>query len=325
MRHDRHALSLVEMLIVITIIGLLSGLLLGTMSWARDIGRQVTCASKMRQIGVAFEAFALDHRGVYPPAQLRSGKTMWWLSPPTMTSGQAQTFISRYVGLSPYGDTWNTWDSYVTPYMDADHAKDKWGNSQALMTMFQCPSHPRMVKQDITGTWGPAAGLYANSECGVSYGINTAYLDTNACDTSFNAGGTGAYPEGRAGWPGFGVGIPGVNDNARYKRAIGSPSSTIQLAEHFGQPNWAQNRALWTEPPFARVPVDRDGNNLPVPSSFGAYTAGYPLTDKFIGHALLVNHRGRSNYLFVDGRVEALSPWETCSADPTLPNLWTGR
>ena len=235
------------------------------------------------------------------------------------------TAMTRVVGVGVTTGSWNTWNAYLYPYLESGQAKDVWNNEQLLFAIFQCPSHPRRIRQDSTATWGPTAYLYSNSETGVSYGINTAYLGPNACASGWNAHGS-SYPLGRPGWPGFGVGITGMNDNTRQRDRFRRTSSTIQIAEHLGQPLLTQqNRTNWTDPPFARPPIGRDGMPLVPPAEFGSWSAGFPIADTLTGYSVRIAHGAKSNYLFVDGHVASHTPWETCSADPTLPNLWTGR
>jgi prepilin-type processing-associated H-X9-DG protein len=169
------------------------------------------------------------------------------------------------------------------------------------------------------------AHLYSNSEIGIAYGINTAYLGAQPAAAAYSGEG-GLYPLGRNGWPGFGVGIDGMLDNTRIRDRIRKASRTIQMAEHLGQPQITlENRTNWTDPPFARPPVDSEGGTVAVPAEFGSWQSGFPINDTLRGYALRIAHRGKSNYLFVDGHVASHSPWETCTADPSQPNLWTGR
>lgn len=60
------AFTLLELLSVIAIIAILAMLLLPALSKARARARQVECVGQLRQVGVAFHAFAHDHNGHFP-------------------------------------------------------------------------------------------------------------------------------------------------------------------------------------------------------------------------------------------------------------------
>lgn len=57
----RHAFTIVELLVVITIIGMLVALLLPALGFAREAARQTQCRNNLRQVGVAF----LQYEGAY--------------------------------------------------------------------------------------------------------------------------------------------------------------------------------------------------------------------------------------------------------------------
>ncbi len=67
----RGAFTLVELLVVIAIVGVLVALLLPAISAAREAARRVTCASNMRQIGLAILNFESARR-TFPPAHIES-------------------------------------------------------------------------------------------------------------------------------------------------------------------------------------------------------------------------------------------------------------
>ena len=62
-RFGAAAFTLVELLVVIGIIALLIGILLPTLTRAREAGKAIKCKSNLHQISVAFESYLADSHG----------------------------------------------------------------------------------------------------------------------------------------------------------------------------------------------------------------------------------------------------------------------
>ncbi len=65
----RPGLSLLELLVVLAVVGVLFALLLPAIQAAREAARRASCASKLRQIGIALHAYS-DKHGCYPFSSL---------------------------------------------------------------------------------------------------------------------------------------------------------------------------------------------------------------------------------------------------------------
>ena len=64
--HKQRGFTLIELLIVMAIISILMGILLPSLSKARDQTKAAVCMSNMRQIGYAADFYAQDHDSRIP-------------------------------------------------------------------------------------------------------------------------------------------------------------------------------------------------------------------------------------------------------------------
>lgn len=97
----RAAFTLIEMLVVITVIGVVMALSVPTIAKARESGRQVKCSSNLRQIGAAVNLYANDNRDkIVGPNWTLTGDTRpgWLYTPPAPASSQEWTPEVRETG-----------------------------------------------------------------------------------------------------------------------------------------------------------------------------------------------------------------------------------
>jgi prepilin-type N-terminal cleavage/methylation domain-containing protein/prepilin-type processing-associated H-X9-DG protein len=92
---DKRAFTLVELLVVISIIAVLLAILMPALRKARDQAQNIACTSNMRQIGLSLMLYAQDNNGqsiwaVYgPPCD------------PSMNGVLGITLLDKYLGLKP--------------------------------------------------------------------------------------------------------------------------------------------------------------------------------------------------------------------------------
>jgi prepilin-type N-terminal cleavage/methylation domain-containing protein/prepilin-type processing-associated H-X9-DG protein len=113
--------TLVELLVVIGIIALLISILLPALAKAKRQAGAAKCAAQLREIGNAFQMYALENKGWYPPNQLVGDSTHEYVingvKTPTDTQGYGAywtNFIAKYVTKSKVGLEGSTADDSAT-------------------------------------------------------------------------------------------------------------------------------------------------------------------------------------------------------------------
>ncbi len=232
----RGGFTLVELLVVISIIGVLASLLLPAVQRAREAARRTQCQNHLRQLALAVHNFA-DAKGGALPSSIRPAGTT------------TQPRYSAITQLLPYLDLQNLWDDYDPTKNWSSIATNTFGHQvtnlsigATLVTTFACPSSTdphRLDGNQQDNPWVPEVAI-------TDYSPLTA-VDQRLVDNGFAEVGLTPAQTADANQAGTssarGAGILIKNGHPRLADVTDGLSNTILFAESAGRPYLYQGRS----------------------------------------------------------------------------------
>jgi prepilin-type N-terminal cleavage/methylation domain-containing protein/prepilin-type processing-associated H-X9-DG protein len=242
----RKAFTLVELLVVITIIGILISLLLPAVQSARESARRTQCANNIKQLGLALNAYHTSY-GKFPPS------SVW------RNNGVLDASV-----VNNYSDAYENWVILILPQLDQQNLRQAFGTVTSPYTglakivgnsasqtaagtnlaVMLCPSDTFNRTQFLASTspGNLASSLGSFPWARGNYGANASmgYMTYSSSASSPGTNGAGPAFTNR-----FIRGVMGANDSLRIDDIKDGASNTILVGELRSGVTPFDTRGVW--------------------------------------------------------------------------------
>ena len=260
----RFGFTLVELLVVISIIGMLAGLLLPAIQAAREAGRRATCMANQNQVALAMLNYE-NAKGYFPPM---TGE-VW--RPTNSTAYQYDTSNSTYYGAG------TSWVGYLLMYLEYNAAWDRLSQANCVnedgentfenlpIPILKCKSASKPVGDNsisyvVNGGYQNAFGTWPSTTASFTAGSGTARFSLGKREEAafFNS-----YAHSTSG--GVATRADKVRVSVDYISINSGTSYTLLLSENMQAGHWI-------------APAAAVGTTLPArtkPSNISSQTTGW--------------------------------------------------
>lgn len=117
-RSDKHScrgFSLIELLVVITVIGILAVIIIPILQGVRNTMSRTADVANVRQIGIAINTYAADSGGFLPGPTWSGQTATYYYHAPVWRSWNLVEYLAPYLGLPDPDGTVRVGDSFVSP------------------------------------------------------------------------------------------------------------------------------------------------------------------------------------------------------------------
>ena len=325
---SRTGFSLIELLVVIAIIGVLVGLLLPAIQASRESGRRTTCATRLRQIGVAVHHYH-DAFQRYPCARQSSRN---YLAP-----SQFSVLPDHLIGVAEADDTLpprieqvGSWLLQIQPFLEEQTGHALWAKPTTLSEVYS--THAAVSERGITEFLCPSDPGAAQGNNPWGYGM-TNFLAISGNNEFVDAEGhasnatNGVFPTQNWTWS-LRPTVTATNLTAGLSHVTLAGERPISTDRYFGRWSMTDFDTVLANPnmEFSVITTDNYGNPCSAPGYFRDDEIDNPCAATHYWSL----HPGGGSWLIADGSVQFLT-YATAttilpamaSVDGTVPNATT--